>query len=68
VKCIKCGNEVGGPKKEWDMDPSSSGKHRRGRGPAIHIKHYSCPSCGKKFRLATKLLFEPTLEQQTQAH
>ncbi|MGA2971194.1 MAG: chorismate-binding protein [Candidatus Bathyarchaeia archaeon] len=49
VKCLKCGGEVTGPAKEWDMHP------KEGRGPALHIKHFSCPSCGKKFRLATKL-------------
>ena len=49
VKCLKCGGEVVGPAKEWDMHPKD------GRGPALHIKHFSCPSCGKKFRLATKL-------------
>jgi DNA-directed RNA polymerase subunit RPC12/RpoP len=49
VKCLKCGGEVTGPAKEWDMHPKD------GRGPALHIKHFSCPSCGKKFRLATKL-------------
>jgi hypothetical protein len=49
VKCEKCGGEVVGPAKEWDMHPKD------GRGPALHIKHFSCPSCGKKFRLATKL-------------
>jgi hypothetical protein len=49
VKCLKCGGEVAGPAKEWDMHPKD------GRGPALHIKHFSCPQCGKKFRLATKL-------------
>ena len=49
VKCMKCGGDVIGPAKEWDMHPKD------GRGPALHIKHYSCPSCGKKFRQATKL-------------
>ncbi|HKM50741.1 MAG TPA: chorismate-binding protein [Candidatus Bathyarchaeia archaeon] len=50
VKCLKCGEEVVAPPKEWDMHPKD------GRGPALHIKHYSCPQCGKKFRLATKLV------------
>ncbi|HYW02245.1 MAG TPA: hypothetical protein VE862_12300 [Candidatus Acidoferrum sp.] len=50
VKCLKCGGEVFGPAKEWDMHPKD------GRGPALHIKHFSCPQCGKKFRLATKLV------------
>ena len=49
VKCLKCGGEVSGPAKEWDMHPKD------GRGPALHIKHFSCPQCGKKFRVATKL-------------
>ena len=48
VKCLKCGGEMAGPAKEWDMHPKD------GRGPALHIKHYSCPHCGLKFRLATK--------------
>jgi hypothetical protein len=50
VKCLKCGEEVVGPVKEWDMHPKD------GRGPALHIKHYSCQQCGKKFRVATKLV------------
>jgi len=49
VKCMKCGGDVMGPAKEWDMHPKD------GRGPALHIKHFSCPQCGKKFRQATKL-------------
>jgi ribosomal protein L37AE/L43A len=49
VKCLKCGTEVAGPAKEWDMHPKD------GRGPALHIKHFSCQQCGKKFRIATKL-------------
>lgn len=49
VRCVSCGREVGGPAKEWDMHP------KNGRGPALHIKHYSCPQCGTRFRLATKL-------------
>jgi uncharacterized protein with PIN domain len=49
VKCPECGTEITNQPKEWDMHP----KNRR--GPALHIKHYACPQCGKKFRLATKL-------------
>lgn len=49
VSCTKCGGEVAYPSREWDMQP------RDGRGPALHIKHYACPQCGKRFRIATKL-------------
>jgi hypothetical protein len=36
--------------KEWNMQPHD------GRGPALHVKHYACPQCGKTFRIADKLI------------
>jgi len=50
TKCARCGLDIERPMKEWNMQP------RDGRGPALHVKHYSCPQCGKKFRVADKLV------------
>jgi len=49
VACVKCGIEVAKPKKEWSMKPKS------GKGPMLHIKYFSCPNCGQKFRTADKM-------------
>lgn len=49
TKCARCGLDIERPMKEWNMQP------RNGRGPALHVKHYACPQCGKKFRVADKL-------------
>jgi len=49
AKCARCGLDIERPMKEWNMQP------RDGRGPALHVKHYACPQCGKKFRVADKL-------------
>ncbi|WP_455285507.1 hypothetical protein [[Eubacterium] cellulosolvens] len=49
TKCARCGLDIERPMKEWNMQP------RDGRGPALHVKHYACPQCGKKFRVADKL-------------
>ena len=49
TKCARCGLDIERPMKEWNMQPKD------GRGPALHVKHYSCPQCGKKFRVADKL-------------
>lgn len=50
TRCARCGLDIERPMKEWNMQP------RDGRGPALHVKHYSCPQCGKKFRVADKLV------------
>jgi len=50
TKCARCGLDIERPMKEWNMQP------RDGRGPALHVKHYACPQCGKKFRVADKLV------------
>ena len=50
TKCSRCGIDIERPMKEWNMQP------RDGRGPALHVKHYACPQCGKKFRVADKLV------------
>ncbi|MCJ7455846.1 hypothetical protein MUP07_03765 [Candidatus Bathyarchaeota archaeon] len=50
TKCARCGIDIERPMKEWNMQP------RDGRGPALHVKHFSCPQCGKKFRVADKLV------------
>ena len=50
TKCARCGIDIQKPMKEWNMQP------RDGRGPALHVKHYACPQCGKKFRIADKLV------------
>ena len=50
IKCARCGIDIDQPMKEWNMQP------RDGRGPALHVKHYACPQCGKTFRVADKLV------------
>ena len=50
AKCARCGIDIERPMKEWNMQP------RDGRGPALHVKHYACPQCGKTFRIADKLI------------
>jgi DNA-directed RNA polymerase subunit RPC12/RpoP len=49
AKCVRCGIEIESPTKMWNMKPKD------GRGPALHIKHYRCPQCGKSFRIADKI-------------
>jgi len=50
TKCARCGIDIQQPMKEWNMQP------RDGRGPALHVKHFACPQCGKTFRVADKLI------------
>jgi DNA-directed RNA polymerase subunit RPC12/RpoP len=50
TKCARCGIDIEQPMKEWNMQPKD------GRGPALHVKHYACPQCGKTFRVADKLI------------
>jgi hypothetical protein len=48
TKCLKCAAEVTDPLKEWDIRPKS------GRGAALHIRLFQCPTCGHKFRVTLK--------------
>ncbi len=48
TRCLKCAAEVASPLKEWDLKPKS------GRGAALHIRLFQCPSCGHKFRVTLK--------------
>lgn len=49
AKCPKDGTEVAKPSKEWDVAPKSK------KGPKLHVKLYTCPKCGHKWREATKV-------------
>jgi C4-type Zn-finger protein len=46
--CPHCGGLVEQPMKEWDMTGNP-------HGPPLHMKHYVCPACGKRFRKAEKI-------------
>ena len=49
AKCIKCGAEVGSPKKRWKMTgrPDKTGKRMQ-----LEIGLFECPKCHTKFRVA----------------
>lgn len=49
AKCIKCGAEVGTPKKRWKMTgrPDKAGKRMQ-----MEIGLFECPKCHTKFRVA----------------
>jgi Zn finger protein HypA/HybF involved in hydrogenase expression len=48
AKCIKCGTDVGSPKKRWKMAgrPDKSGKRTQ-----LEIGLFECPKCQSKFRV-----------------
>jgi Zn finger protein HypA/HybF involved in hydrogenase expression len=49
AKCLKCGAEVGSPKKRWKMTgrPDKTGKRTQ-----LEIGLFECPKCHSKFRVA----------------
>jgi ribosomal protein L34E len=49
AKCIRCGAEVGTPKKRWKMTgrPDKTGKRTQ-----LEIGLFECPKCHTKFRVA----------------
>lgn len=49
VKCLKCGTEIGSPKKRWKMTgrPDKTGKRTQ-----LEIGFFECPKCKAKFRVA----------------
>jgi len=49
AKCPNCGTEVASPTKSWKVVPKTR------KGPALEVKLFACPKCGKKFREATKI-------------
>ncbi|MBS7609931.1 chorismate-binding protein [Candidatus Bathyarchaeota archaeon] len=49
VKCPKDGTDVQKPTKEWSVKPKSR------KGPTLNVKLYACPTCGHKWRVATKV-------------
>jgi predicted RNA-binding Zn-ribbon protein involved in translation (DUF1610 family) len=49
AKCPKCGFEVTVSRKEWTIKPKTKPK-----APAVKIAQFTCPKCGKTFRIYEK--------------
>ncbi|MHC1589820.1 MAG: hypothetical protein ACXQTQ_02530 [Candidatus Hecatellaceae archaeon] len=50
MRCKFCGAEIEKPYREWDATPRKKPSEIR-----IKISCWECPSCGKKFRTATRV-------------